>query len=596
MEKRKIKPVWKWVIGIFAGLLFLSISAGWYLTWRWKPILDKQLKEAVLSATDSLYRVDYDDISINILTGSLNLHNFRLISDSLVYQEMEEALNAPDNRFDVNVSQVRIRGFNISKAIFSDRVAINQILVDTPEVYIRNKYQFYNDTISSSKPSDQRLLGSLKELKIQHIGIKGIDFTFDRELDSVRSTYNFENVSVDIKDILIDSTSIAESERFYYTGSLELKMGSYEWDIQESPYQLAFDSLRVRTDTRQITIEGLRYTPNMSRNAFYQYMGYAKDMIELHFTQVNLMDVDLDKFSRSQRIHAGSLHLSEGAVHVSNDRRYPRRPVNKIGQSPHQQLMRIGQPLKIDTLHVDNVDISYSEISEKYHKEGDITFERTSGWIANVTNDSVSLSQNQIATADLTTYVQNQGKLNVQFTFDMLDERGAYTYKGTLGAMNGKAFNRILTPLLSAEVGTANIQELRFDMQGNDYRNWGTLWWDYSDMRVYLLDTHEDGSTSRKKIISFLANELLINDSNPDSKGVYIIGKIDYQRPHEFSFYKTLWKSLLEGIKQTAGISRERESRLINTAESAKTIREKSGTVLNSLFRKREPTPDNKEQ
>lgn len=84
----------------------------------------------------------------------------------------------------------------------------------------------------------------------------------------------------------------------------------------------------------------------------------------------------------------------------------------------------------------------------------------------------------------------------------------------------------------------------------------GGFWFDYNDLKIAVLNTDEDGSTSKKKLVSFLANELLLNSSNPNEKGVYLVGKINYRRPHEYSFFKTLWKSLLEGIKQTAGISR----------------------------------------
>ncbi|HZH54509.1 MAG TPA: hypothetical protein VFD72_02560, partial [Sphingobacteriaceae bacterium] len=315
-------------------------------------------------------------------------------------------------------------------------------------------------------------------------------------------------------------------------------------------------------------------------------------MIEMEYAKLTFSDLDLALFSRSQRIHTAALLIEEGNIHVSNNRLYPRRIVNKIGKSPHQELMKLNHPIKIDTVFVDNTHISYSEISEKYHQEGAITFERTSGWLANVTNDSLSLAQDQIATADLTTYVMNQGQLHALFTFDMLDERGAFTYKGTLGPMNGKAFNRILTPLLSAEIGSANIRGLRFEMQGHDHRNWGNLWFDYEDMKVNLMQMDEAGNFSRKKLVSFLANELLINDSNPSKNGNYIVGRINYQRPAEFSFFKTLWKSLLEGIKQTAGITPEREARITSTAESAQVIKEKSESVFQSLFRRRDRSND----
>lgn len=587
MEKRTIKPIWKWLIGLTAGIVLLLLSIGWYLGQRWKPLLDEQIKQTVLSATDSLYHVSYDDLSFNLLTGNVALKNFHLHSDSLVYVDLERVAKAPDNRMDASVDVVSIKGLNIAKAILSKKISAEAVILDRPTVVLRNKYHLFNDTVPIQH-DDARVLGSLQELRVERVLLHDIDFTFAKMQDSTENRYRFQNVSIQMEDVLIDSTSVKDSERFYYTGSIAVNMGAYELAIPNSYYAIGFDSLYIRTKERRLVVEGLRYGPDMSRQEFYQTLGYAKEMVQLYFGVVDFRGLDLRLFARSQRIHAEALHVKESVVDVSNDRRYPRVSVNKIGTSPHQLLMKLGHPIMIDSIFIESTDVRYSEISERYHKEGEITFQRTSGWLANVTNDSISLSQNHVASADLTTYVQNQGQLHAQFTFDMLDENGAYTYKGTLGPMDGRAYNRILVPLLSVEVASANIKGMRFDMQGEDYRNWGSLWLDYDDVKINLLETHEDGSTSRRKLVSFLANELLINSSNPDHKGDYHVGRINYQRPHHYSFFKTLWKSLLEGIKQAAGITQERESMMLNTAESARTIQEKSSGVFQSLFRKRD--------
>lgn len=587
MEKRTIKPIWKWVIGLMAGIVILVLVAGWYVGKRWKPLLDEQLRQTVLSATDSLYHVSYDDLSFNLLTGNVALKNFRLRTDSVVYAGLELAVAAPDNRMDATVDVVSIKGLNIAKAILSKKIIAEAVVLDRPTVILRNKYHFYNDTVSVERDGSN-VLGSLNELQVDRVLLRDVDFTFSKWQDSTENSYQFQRVTILLEDVLIDSTSVKDSERFYYTGSIAVNMGAQEWSIPDSYYAVGFDSLYIRTDQHRLVVEGLRYAPDMSRQEFYQRIGLAKEMVQLDFGVLDFRELDLRRFARSQRIHAGALHIKESVVDVSNDRRYPRITVNKIGQSPHQLLMRLNHPVMIDSIFVESTDIRYSEISERYHKEGEITFQRTAGWLANVTNDSIALTKNHVAQADLTTYVQNQGQLHAQFTFDMLDKNGAFTYKGTLGPMDGRAYNRILTPLLSAEVASANIKGMRFDMQGEDYRNWGSLWLDYDDVKINLLETHEDGSTSRRKLVSFLANELLINSSNPDHKGDYHVGRINYQRPPHFSFFKTLWKSLLEGIKQAAGISKEREEMMLNTAESARTIQEKSGGVFQSLFRKRD--------
>lgn len=130
-------------------------------------------------------------------------------------------------------------------------------------------------------------------------------------------------------------------------------------------------------------------------------------------------------------------------------------------------------------------------------------------------------------------------------------------------------------------------------MSANDYRNWGDFRFDYDHLKISLLNA--PGSDIEKKgIASFIVNQILINDSNPDANEQYHVGKINYRRVAEHSFFKTMWQSLLEGIKQCAGISKEREAKLMGTAEEAKTIVneskkviKKTGNFFKGIFKKK---------
>lgn len=595
-----MKPIWKWIIGIVAAVLVILIAGGWYLSRHWQPLLDERLKQAVLVGSDSLYRVDYDEIDLNLLTGNVSLRNFRLTSDSTVYEQLKVAQKAPDNRFDVSVAQLRIRRFNIGKALFSKQLDIAEIRIDTPRINLINEYQYYNDTLAASRDEAQShlVLDPFNSIRVDKIDLSDIYFKFTKVGDSAVTENSFENIQLSIQDVLIDSAARRDTSRFYYTRSIDLAMGDYLFEIPDSHYDVGFEGLRVRTENRSLELIGLHYAPRISDIEYHQAIQQAKDIVKLQFGRLLFRDLNLVSFMRSQRIIAKSLLIDSGSVNVSNDMRFPRYPKSKIGRSPHQQLMKLRHPVKLDSVFVNGVDISYAEVSRKYHKEGKITFDRAGGWLANVTNDTVFLRNNQLMEADLTAYMMNTGKLHALFSFDMLDDQGSFTYRGTLGPMDGKPLNRILTPLLHVEVASARVKGVSFDMRGNDFRNWGAFRLDYEDLKVNLLRTDDDGATSRKGLVSFLANEFLINSSNPDANGTYHTGTINYRRPHEFSFFKTLWKSLLEGIKQTAGISKEREERLLNTAETVKTVKEKSDNFFQNLFRKRDPkekedTPDN---
>ncbi|SEL79967.1 hypothetical protein [Parapedobacter koreensis] len=585
-----MKPIWKWVIGIVVSLLMIIAVGVWYLSRHWRPILDARLKEAVMNATDSLYLIAYDELDFNLITGNASIKNFRLTVDTTMYAKLEHRQQAPDNVYNINIANLRVRQFH-PRGILSDRrLRIDDIIIDTPAIQVINTYHAYNDTVATKRDQRslyQRIAHILNEVSVGDIHFNDIQFKFSKRTDSAVNETALNHLNVRVRDVLIDSVSQFDTTRFYLTQAIDVDMPGFRYETPDSFYYVSFDRLQLATSYRQLLIKGLKYAPRMNRREFYRRSQQAKDMAIIAFPTIRLEDVDLQRFVDSRQLYAGSLHIDSGTVAISNDLRYPKHPTNKIGKSPHQLLLKMKQVIKIDSVLLNHLSVSYAEVSKKYGKEGKITFDNASGVFRNVTNDTSALLKNQVMEAQLTAYLMNTGKLDVLFAFDMLDKRGGYTYKGTVGPMNGMPFNRIITPLLNAEIGSANIKGLNFDVQADDHRARGSLRFDYDNMRLHLLSADDDGNTSSNKVVSFLTNSFIINDSNPDANGQYHRGRINYTRPETYSFFKMLWQSLLQGIKESAGISPEREQRLMNTAEEAKRAAEKTGGFFRRVFGKK---------
>lgn len=582
-----MKAIWKWVIGVLAVLLIALIGTTWYLSRHWKPLLHDKIREVVARSTDSLYQITYDDLNFSLITGNASIKNLRLTPDSSVYARLHEQQQAPDNRYDIHVANLRIRRFHPTRIITGQKLHIDDIIIDTPAVHVINEYHAYNDTLASDRDSRtlyQRISGMLNEVGVQTLEMNDINFRFSKRTDSTLSETVLQHVNFRAEDIRIDSLSQYDTTRFFHTRAIDVDIPGFRYETADSMYAVSFDRLTAATASKTIVLTGLRYTPTLEREAFYRRMKIAKERADISFPQIRMENIDFRQFVRNQKIYAGSIHVDSGHVAISNDLRYPKKPTDKIGKSPHQLLLQMQQPLKIDSILLHNVDIRYAEVGRKYGKEGTITFDRTSGTLYNVTNDTLALIQNKALTARLTSHLMDAGKIDVVFEFDLLDKQGAYAYKGTLGSMNGRVLNRIITPLLNAEVASANIRGLSFAVNADDYRSRGSLRFDYNNMRLNLLHYDEEGKPASKRMLSFLANSFVINDSNPDANGIYHTGTINYTRPHTFSFFKMLWKSLEEGIKQSAGISKEREQRLMNAAEDAKKISEKTGGFFRRIF------------
>lgn len=608
-----MRPVWKWVLGIISALLIILLCVVWYYSRNWKPIVETKLKEVVHNSTDGLYALHFDDMDLNIALGNVTLYNAELRPDSAVYQKMITTKDAPNNRYHIKLKKLKVRRFDLMDALTNKKLDIKSITFEDTQIHLMNEYHAFNDTVRTTPKKS--LYESVKDIftsvNVRDIIVDNVKFKYSKYADGKETGIDLNKATIKVHDVLLDETSHQDSSRLFYTKMVDVFIPGFEYDLPDGYYKAKFKSLRINTRDQNVLMTDVVYEPRMSKSSFYKQKNQNVTMAILKFDTLRAEHLDFRQLIDNKNTIASVVQLKNGTVDLFADKRYPKYPINKIGYSPHQKLLRMKSLLRLDTVLVDDVTVTYHEMSGKYFREGSISFNHAKGNILNVTNDSVYLKKNKYMRADLAAKVMNAGMLHAKLGFDMLSDNGMHTYSGTLGAMQAPAFNRILRPLLNVEIASGNIKKVAFNMQGTDHRNWGDFRFDYDDLKINLLNKkNEDGEQSSKKVVSFLVNELLINDSNPDKKGVYTVAKVNYRRVPEHTFFKTMWQSLLDGIKQCAGISKEREAKLMGVAETGKNIVEKgkdivegakevgkkAGNFIKGIFKKKEDDSDSTPQ
>ena len=110
-------------------------------------------------------------------------------------------------------------------------------------------------------------------------------------------------------------------------------------------------------------------------------------------------------------------------------------------------------------------------------------------------------------------------------------------------------------PLAMVKMTSGNVKKFSFDIQANSKVFKGKIDFLYNDLKVVLLkpDTAND-RFKRKSIMSIFANLFVIRRSNPDDKGKLTSSLVIYKRPKDSPFFKTIWKTLLTGIKPCIGL------------------------------------------
>ncbi|NCD70461.1 hypothetical protein [Mucilaginibacter agri] len=535
---------------------------------RWKPILQAKLKELVTNSSDSLYHIEYSNFDLNLKSGDAVMTNFKLIPDTNVYNKLVALHKAPDNLFTLGVKQLTIKNVGARRAYQDKILTISQISIDQPDLTIVNKRLPFNDTVKVGKPKTpyDMIRKVFKQVKIDSIALKDISVNYINKSNPVVKKNAFKHLDINISDIYLDSLSAKDTSRFYYTKGVQLTLHDYRLATPDSLYYIKLKQIYFSTAQRKIILEKVGLHPRFSRKGFYEKLGHSQDRFTLDFKRIAINDIDLQQFLRNQKIYANTMDVSNANVEIYNDNVYKgRTKKSKIGKDPHQALQKVAVDLRLKRLNISNTDITYAEHDAKSNYTGMITFNNTNGYFSNVTNDADAKKTNPYMVAHLDTRFMNAGNMNINFKFNLTDKAGAFNYSGRLGQFNGQVLDKLVKPLAMIHVQSADIDQLKFNVDANNYGAKGMLQFYYKNLQVDFLKKDEDADTLKKKgMVSKLANSFVIEDSNPDKKGAFRPGPISFTRPATLSFFSLLYKALLTGLKPSVGFDAKTESKVSN--------------------------------
>jgi hypothetical protein len=320
--------------------------------------------------------------------------------------------------------------------------------------------------------------------------------------------------------------------------------------------------LKFSTRTAQLNAQKIVFQP-INPELFFDKSKH--DRFTTHIDSLQLNRFDILAYHKYRLFIAGSLVINGGKVAIFNN---PKRKdsthadaTDRSATFPNAGIYRLKTDLKIDTIQLNHIDINYTELSNKSHKTGYVNFNNTSGTILNLTTNAAALQKNNNCTMALNSYFMNKGRLDANFKFNLTDKALPYSYNGHLGPVNLNVVNTAAASLAMVKIKSGKLKSLDFDIQGNRYGSKGKVALLYNDLKVTLLkpDTMQK-KLKRMPLESFYANIFIIKHDNPSREGeAPRIVYVNEPRPPEFAFFKTIWKTLLSGMRQCAGYGAQKE-------------------------------------
>lgn len=547
-------------------LLFVAADAmSWYLSVKLRPVIMKELKDLVLNSTDSLYHIEFSTVNTNFLLGNASVSNVKIIPDTIIFNKLIKLKRAPNNIYEVSLKKLTIRNFHPFSIYKDKELSVEQLLFEHPKVVMINRQFDFNENRPPrpNKSPYEYISKFLKLVSVNTISLKDVSFKYINKNVPVPEVDSLDKLDITLKDWLIDANSATDPTRIYLLKDVLISLNDYQFATPDSLYHIQLNEFSFAASTGKLNVKKFAVVPRYSEMDFGRKVGFSKERFSIQLSDISLSGIDLPLYIKKQELAAEEMNITNGFVSVFNNNELPSQGIERVGKFPHQLLQLVKAQLTVKKLNLSDVDISYAEFDSDSKQKGRITFEKTSGTILNVTNEEKVKAKNPFMLANLNTYMMGQGKLMVNFKFDLNAKNGAFSYQGELGDMDGGFLNRITKPLGMLQVNSGMVKKLSFNVVADEAKASGNLSFRYKDLSIGLMKKVEGKNRLVKLgLFSMLANSLVIRPDNPDDKGKMVGASIYFQRDPRISFFSFIWKTLLQGIKYTVGLTPEKQAEI----------------------------------
>lgn len=536
---------------IIGALVLVLAGIALYLSQRWSRELRAQLKDYVTEMSDSLYVLQYDQVDLNILKGRLSISNVSLVTDTAVYKRLQQQQRAPAVLYAFSADHLDLRYFKVWRYFLKKELSAGSLVLDNPSIVLQQDTR--NVDTSRHRSAYENISPRIHSLSIGTLRLDSSNFKYTYiKKDSAKVITQLQHLSIRVNDLLIDAKALEDPTRFLYARNYELRLRDYRHRTADSLYWMVVRDVSYNAAESNLHIGQFSVEPRYSRSEFDKRVKVQQDRFDVEFNNIAVNQLEPKVLLEDQQIRAQRINIGNGHVHIYHNRILPSSNEIKTGQFPHQLLRKLAVPVLIDSLHAARVDVAYMEVNAKSQEAGTILFKQAGGLFRNITNIDSVIARNRHCVADLDAVFMQKGKLQARFDFFLDDKAGGFAISGQLKDMDGRELTPLTRPLALVEIKSCYLQEVSFDMRGNEKAASGTVKLLYNNLKIRLLKKDEETrEIKRKGLMSLFANAIAINDSNPRD-GKLHIAHPRYTRDPRKSFFNLVWKTLFTGVKEIA--------------------------------------------
>jgi hypothetical protein len=492
------------------------------------------LRNYKLLTPDNLYEVNVGSFSGSYADSILEIK-------SIKFDPVDEK-KAKDH-YHLFINSISIDGINFALFFKEKKVSLGTMKFDGPDIDLLYNMPPKADSSAKGKSKMDALATAFPYIastfKMKSFMV--VNGNFNSRILSADGTtiQKASNLMLKLDSINIDTITLKDGN---YWKTLRVSLSDYEGRLAAQNLKININSLNASSEKSNLNLTGVQVAQLAPSEK-------GEQMYFKNFTKaINLSGIDYHRLLYAEGISMKQMDINEMRVEIYND---PSKAssVAYSGQMPNEMIRSISTYLNIDQLNINNAYIKYQDQSPDVKEPGILTFENTSLYISNLTNDKAKNTQKTPATLKGTTKVMGKGLLKLDIKIPLLSPQFNCTVKGSLGEIEGKYFNSFLQyGGMQLESGTIEAQNFRMNVANGNAT--GDMLLLYHDLKAKLVE-RKTGKV--KNILSHIANWVLKNDNEKDEeerKKPKTV-PVKYERKKEDGFLTYIWGSISASIIDT---------------------------------------------
>lgn len=539
-------------LGVVAAILFVVFRK------KHQPAVDKEIAKRLIDfvhdGSNGLYHLEMDSLVADVVDSRLTIFNAHLRPDTVLYEKQLGSAQSPQDLFDVKIAQFSIDDISPVDFLTAKEINLEKIYLKNPVIQVVHRKQKSNEQKDSSGTVFQRLQNKINSIQVDTIRIEDASFTYENR--TKKKTSKIEKLSFLATDFLIAESTQNDTTRFLFSKNCRIRLRDYSLQTPDSLYTFRFEDLAIETSRKIMVIDNIRFAPRVSASAFYKQVGHQQDRFNLAINRVTINDIGWWSMLGDESLIVKQILLNKPELDIFNDKSQKADTRSKMGKYPHQLLMKVAFGIRVDTMSIRDMRLSYTELNPKTGVEGTLRFTNINGNLLNVTNDSATILTRPLMKIDVNATFMQEAPVRANFSFNLAKQRsGDFEVSMKLGKLSKEAVNKLTVPLGPVRIDELKLNSLNATIKGNNNSATGRLVFEYEDLKVSALKN--DGDTvKKKKLLSFIANTFILKSANPIGGKEARVAYPTFKRDPKKSYFNLVWKTIFTGIKMTAGINR----------------------------------------